>query len=655
MSKDFFALNDIDPDDIRPASSKAKMTESTAAPKKEEQKSNDNFFTQNKVDPEEIRAQEASKSWIPRHPISDITMGIATAGKNLHNFIPELLKQGQNLGNKAFPMLDKNNINYDAMKDTNDYSNMLGPNSKGDALLQGGSQFIGAPELGGGALGQAAYGAAQTPDNPGLGAVFGAGGQKVSEGLMYLLNKLRPSQLFRGKLSPEELKENLQQTKGTNTGLGQVIQSPMLNRAYENVLPHIPFSGASEKMQNTAMQVTDKGEKLLSDLEGNAAPGDYGVTLQNALKKAAQGARSEKNANYNKVNDLADNANFKVNTNENYDILKQDEQNPALKVGRENFAKTAQKKLADIEKSPELKEEIGGDILGKLNRYANNPEGNTLKLSNIFKGVLGDKASDFYANGKMYEYGIMKELQDSLKSDIDSSIANSGNKELKAAYEKAEKDYATKFAPFEDKDIVKFTRKGGDPDLILNHFLRKGSQDRSKLLQKLISKLPEHEKSLIRNAYLARSRDAEGRVNPQELAKLYRNLGNKQKEILFPDKKLNKELQNFTGLVGKNAESFRTMFNPPTGQRNLDFLTQLLATSLGGHFGGGAGALATLGIPIAARQGANALSSEKLRTSLVKKMIEGKPWEIDPRHLKRLGILLNAGNAAYNAQGNDNG
>ena len=135
-------------------------------------------------------------------------------------------------------------------------------------------------------------------------------------------NALRPSNLFRGTLSPEELQANLKSAEGTNTGLGSVIGSPTLKRVQENILPQVPFSGAYTAMQNTAKQLTEKGENLMGKIEENLPPGDRTKILQNAIKDAAQQARKDKKADYKKVDKIADEI--------------------GLNVGREKFQSKAQ-------------------------------------------------------------------------------------------------------------------------------------------------------------------------------------------------------------------------------------------------------------------------------------------------------------------------
>lgn len=421
----------------------------------------------------------------------------------------------------------------------------------------------------------------------------------VAKGAGAAFNAARPSNLLRGNLSPEELQANVEASQGTNTNLGDVIGSPTLKRIYENVLPNVPMSGAFTKMQQTANQITGKGQDLMTKIGENLPEGDKTQILQTALKKASREASQEKNANYQAVNKIADES--------------------GLVVGRGKFQTKAQEILDDIEQSPELKREFPQDLLSDLNSYAKNESGNSLKLSNIFKGKLNDKANDLYISGKKYESGLIKDLRDSLGEDIESSIKESKDTGLKSAYEKAQKEYGSKFAPFEDPDIVKFTRQGGDADLMLSHFLKGGSNDRGNLLQKLTTKLPEGLQELPLHMYLSKAIDESGKLNAPKFRTLYKNLGEKQRDALVPDTAMRAQIEKYVRSVGLNSDTFNTMFNPKTGQRNLDSAIGALEGMMAYTHPVKAAAGIALG-----RGATKLLTSEKLREGLVKAMLKQK-------------------------------
>lgn len=417
-------------------------------------------------------------------------------------------------------------------------------------------------------------------------------------------NAVRPSNLLRGTLSPQELQANLEAAEGTNTGLGNVIGSPTLKRVQENILPQLPLSGAYTTMQKTANQLTQKGEGLMEKIGENLPAGDKTQILQDALKKAAKQASQEKDINYRKVNEIADES--------------------GLVVGREKFQSKAKEILHDISQSPELEREFPKDLKSDLQAYAEGTKGNSLKLSNIFKGKLNDKVNDLYIGGKKHESGLVKELKDALGEDIEDAIKTSKNPNLKQAYETAQKEYGSKYAPFENPDVTKFTREGGDPDLMLSHFLRTGVNDRGELIGRLTTKLPKNLQNLPLHMYLSRATE-EGQLNPVKLSTLYGKLGEKQRSALIPDKNLRKEIENYTRSIGMNKESFQTMANPKTGQRNLDAAIAVMEVLAGHDLAGMKGMLAALPLGAVAGRAANKLlTSEVIRKSLVKKMINKK-------------------------------
>lgn len=574
----------------------------------------------------------------------NIGIGVSELGRNLANTphnLANLIGQGDNVANlvdpefdyaKAFGMDEEPTLTDKLTRGISQYAPAfalpgVGLGRAGAAvgsLGRGGKFLQGALEQ---AVPQAAFGATQD-ENPLRGAAEGGigsvAGSALGAGLEKGFNALRPSKMLRGELTPAQLKKNLKVTKGTETGLGQVIQSPSLNRMYETILPHVLGSGAEKTMQRNTAQIINKGEGIIKKLQGKTNPEDYGIQIQDALKQASQEARAAKNANYDKLNTLADN--YK------------------LKVGRDKFQETAKKVLNDVNQSKELKNEFGKGLYNDLLRYANSSEGNNLKRTNIFRGKLGDKENELYQAGKMHEYGIVKDLKKSLSDDIESAFESSGSKELKDAYQKSQKEYKENFAPFEDKDIVKFTRQGGDPDLILNHFLRIGSGDRSSLLRKLSGKLTTNKttpnQNLLSSAYLSRAINEEGELNPLKFKTLYNKLGQKQRKELFGDGKLHNDIKDYVDLVGKNTDSFNLMFNPKTGARTTPFLAQMGAVVSAPSY------LKTIMLGAAAGKGATkALTSEKFREKLVNEMIKGKDKKLPKSAKKALekGTAMTAG------------
>lgn len=436
------------------------------------------------------------------------------------------------------------------------------------------------------------------------GALQGAILNAITHGGLKSLEALRPSRMFRGNLTPEELQANLEATQGTNTGIGDVIGSPALKQTLENEFSDMPFSGTKQTMQSTAKQIQEQADKIASDLKLNEA---NKFDLHQALKDASIKAKNQKDAKFDAVNQAADKLN--------------------IKVGRDNFSKVASDELAEINASPELQEELPKDVISSLQRYSDNKEGNTLKRTDLFRGVLGDKANEYFRAGKDNLAGVMSRLKKALVDDRESAIKDSGNPTLKAMNDDAHKFYKENYAPFKHPDIKKFTKEGGDSDLLLPHFLKKGENDRSVLLSRLTNQLNtglSQNQNLPSRLYLSKAMEG-GKADPRKLAKLYNDLGENQKETLIPDSNLRKRLENYTRLVGLNSEPLDLMRNPKTGFRGVQSAVHTLLGIGGYGMGGPLGAAAGVIAPgLAMRPVVKSLTSPSLRESLVKAMIENR-------------------------------
>lgn len=414
------------------------------------------------------------------------------------------------------------------------------------------------------------------------------------------------SKVFKSNLSPEELANNLETTKGTNTSLGDVIGSPFLKKQYENVLAKIPGSGVEGKMLSVANEIQNRGKSILSKLIGSNSTENLGESLKNALKKSYQEAQKEKISNWNEVNNSADNS--------------------GVVISRDNLAKEAQDRLEEINESPELKRETSPGLIDDLESYANPENINTLKLSNIFKGKIGEKANKSYLSGNLHEYGIYRSLKDALGKDIDDSMAFQGDKELKSLYQKANDFHKTNIAPFDEPEIVKFIRHGGDPDTLLSTFIKTGINDRGNLLNKLVGKLSPDERGIPAYGFLSRAIE-NGQLNPLKMRSLYKSLGENQKKILMGTPGLKNEMENFSSLVDKNVEPLSIMSNPKTGNRNSDSIVPWAGISglgaAGYAFGGAPGAVAaSFGLPVFSKFLVKGLTSPSFREKVVNKLIE---------------------------------
>ena len=485
------------------------------------------------------------------------------------------------------------------------------------------------------AIPQAAYSAIQS-ENPIEGAAYGGlgslAGSVIGKALSSGVNALRPSQFYKSPLDKRELARSFRQAEGTNTDLGNVIQNPKLQRMYENKLPKITGE-ASLMMQKNGQQIVDKGRTLLDKLLGENSADNVPAQITKKLMDSFKSHQKFKNDIYNSVDELAEKEGLKLNLS--------------------SFANEAKKYMSAIEDTTILKHEPDArQILGKLVNYKNPVKETTtqgllvdkygkplveetttsyptLKEANILKGKLSAYAKAYAKSPDPSQRNmarIFTDLSRKLKSDIKSSIDQSGNEVLKKGYQTAEENYAKNYSPFLDKDVYSFISGNADPETIIAKFItRSNMSDLSGKLQKLAGKLSKpsgvqgsEQSNLLAYGYLARALDNEGNFNPAKFASLIKNLGTNQLKTLFPDKAIRKEVINYKSLVNKNQRSLNVMFNPLTGQVNTDIAPNLLANVIGGLSG-----LITGGAPGAILgAAAGPLTSKKIADVAVKKLTD---------------------------------
>lgn len=487
-----------------------------------------------------------------------------------------------------------------------------GIGSAASALL--GNSLGGA--IGKNAIASAGYGALMNPDSRGQsaiieGALGGAGGA-----LGHGISKLMPSNLFKTNISPEKLLENIDVSRGTNTPLGDIINSPDLKFQYENVLSKILGGGVPDSMQKTTAQITGRGNELLGQILGDNNPAGVKTALQEALKKSYSDALEQSHNNYSQVDELANKM--------------------GVVIGRDNLANKAQELLKKVNKSAELSRKIqktSPELIDDLQFYANPENTNTLDSTNIFRGSLGDTARESSQKGKKFEAGLYKDLKNALTKDIEDAIPLDANNPLRQKYDEAQNFYRNTVVPFEEPEIAKFTRRGGDPDLILSSFLKAGQNDRGELVSKLLQNIPQSKKGLVPYGFFSKAIE-DGELNPLKLRTLYKSLGPTQKEALFSQPGLAKSMADYSKLIGMNTSALNSMVNVNNGQRTLSLLVPAAishaAGALGGYELGGtpgsiAGGLAGLGgAAMISKALVKRLTSEKTREKFVQKMLQNK-------------------------------
>jgi hypothetical protein len=555
----------------------------------------------------------------PLDAIKSVLIGMGKAGQNINEIGYELAGKESPVSSKKIDIRKtfKGNENPSMLENLLEGAGQYSP-----IIASGGLGIL--PEIGLGAL----YGSSQDTENRLGGALKGGLGASlplIGKGVSKTYNALKPSNLFRGNLTEEQLLKNLELTKGTETGLGDVIGSPMLKRINENILTRIPFSGSNEALQRTAGKIVDKSHSIMDKLLGNNNPEEIEAILNNAVQKSYKDQKLNKNYLYKESNKLAEESNLNLPlknfSNKAKEYISVIKDTNILKTDPE--IKSILQKL-NIYKSPiQVNSPNKSIILDKFGKNINSEgELNILKQPsleevNILKGKLGQISSDYLSSPNpqdRYIGKIFSDLNKSLKEDIKYSIKNSNNKKLIDSYEKAEKNYKENFSPFLDKQLYKFATGQSDPEMILSTFIKTGkTTDRSNLLNKLMKSLPEDKKGLIGHAYLQRALDENNIVNPLKLSTLLgkNSLGEKQFKTLFPDSSLRKELRDLVELTKKNTKGISLMQNPQTGQMNMDILPLISKSP------------STLGIKsLGSSALTKLLTSEKFRENLIKKMVE---------------------------------
>lgn len=486
-------------------------------------------------------------------------------------------------------------------------------------------------------------------ENPLESILLGEGLSKAVGGAEKLYNKARPSSFLGKNLTKQELKNALEENKGLQTNLGDVLKSPTIKRFYENVLPHVLGSNTSNVMIQNAKAIQNKGNNIVKSFTGNFSNKAWQDILMHSLKSAASEAESKKKSLFENVNDLAERHGIKTGRsnfiNESKNILKSINRDKHLKqfTPKETISlleniSLDKKSIKNIDENNATKK----DVMHILNKLKSKKK-YTLKDSDVLRGKLGDMAHEANIKGEKNKASIYSKLKKSLEEDINNAIDTSNIPEIKNARDKAMGYYRDQYSIYKDKDIRKFVDQGGDPDLILQHFIKTGKNDRANILLKLRKAADTQtngKANILAGTYLSQAMDEAGNINPVKLSSLYHKLGTKQKVALFGNNPYHRELKKYINAVDKNKESFNQMFNPPTGQRNLDLLAKI--SQLGGAVAHGNGlvgaALPLLGAGLGARFLTKKLSSPDYREKLINSILNYKPKEL--KKLKQTARVL---------------
>jgi hypothetical protein len=562
---------------------------------------------------------------------ADFNQGVVSAVPKLGQFVLRGVAQGlDKLGIPTSALTPA--LNYDWDKATSSIGS--GEQGIGPSIAKGlGSSVPYAMAGGESILGQmlsgSVQGAAETPKggNDVMGALIGAdapGGVALAGNLA---KAIKPSSLLRGKLSDQQLAQNLAQAQGTKTALGDVINNTALKGA-NDLNQHIWFSGAPDSSEVVANQVKQKANDFMSNVLGDNSDEDIGAQLRDAVKQTKSKIKKQKDANYDLLNEAADSS--------------------GAQVGRQSFSNTATNILNDVKQSPELEREFPSDIKGALQLYSDPEREESFKTTDLVRSRLGKKADEYFRKGESYEGGIYSQLKNSLENDVNSAIDESGNPELKTLRDNAHNFYRENYAPFKDPDVMKFLEKKGDPDLLVNAFVKTGrTNDRGRLLSKLMDKLPDDKKGLVPAAYYGRAiNKTTGEMDPGKFATLHNALGPEQKKVMLQDPALRKQADDITGLAAMNKEAITAGVDPKTGNKLKKAIPYAIAAAgakhgalVGGPLGSALGAALYTGVAGTAGKLTDiALRNEKIRKNLVKAMLNKTP---KPEVTKK-GIAANA-------------
>lgn len=197
------------------------------------------------------------------------------------------------------------------------------------------------------------------------------------------------------------------------------------------------------------------------------------------------------------------------------------------------------------------------------------PISGSVKSANLKISDLNESATQEFIASNKFLGGAFNRLKKALQKDLRMSIKKSGNKQLGDAFSKAQKHYAENIGPFEDKDILKFTRKRADSDTLVSHFLKTGKNDRGNLLGKLVDKVgPEGKNSIAYEYFSPAFKDGlNGKeIMPRKMVNLYNKLGDRTKEKLFTPQ-FRKEMRRYGIRVNSNNSAFDAMANPNNGSK----------------------------------------------------------------------------------------
>lgn len=558
------------------------------------------------------QAAGAANQWVnqPDRFAKNELMAAGSLGENLAKFPStiqnylkgkEIIPEGQNL---IPPPLRVGDLLGSDKVDWNQVLNM-GERQPGDELIQGlikYAPFGKAASMGSkvGALknaGKQALGAGAFEAVEGRSPITGAGASLGMDAPFYGIG--RAAVPFKGRLDAPELVDNIRAFEGTDVPLGPIIESPTLDKFQTNVLDKAFFSGAEGRGKKITDQINERGLGLLDGQLAEAPNTPMNARFKNILDATYENQKRLKNKLYEPANELAAQEGFypELKESQKYAAKVVDQIKDSPILGKDLKLRDTLRK-ANIIKSPTETRVNKSQILDAQG----NPITDTTTIrpsvveirtaaGELFKE--GEKLENSPGAIDRHQGGILKELANRMRDDVNSEIAARGSQELKEAYAKADANFKENFAPFLDEDINKYKADNYTADSIAREIIQPGKEDKYTKIQKIQRVMPEEHKNALGLAYLSGAFDNKGKLNPKELSQRIKKLGKNQMEALFPDPEIRKTLRDFEKLREGSEEALSAMVNPKTGARLGEFIKLLQSI---GAYGASSNPIAAAGL-----------------------------------------------------------
>jgi hypothetical protein len=481
----------------------------------------------------------------------------------------------------------------EAVKNFN-YRKALGVEDQrpGDDLLYGAGQFAPYIPFGPAAPGVWAVGQNENPVSamvaPKLGKAAEVTGKLIGKGI----NRLTPSgwiaKYTKDNLSLKELADNMRAAEGTNTPLGDVLESPRLKKKFENELAS---SNVDWEVEQTYRKINDqiqqKAENILNEKLGkNAPPGDANLFIKDALVDAYKDHTTVKNNLYNEVTDVAlqDGFNLKLpRFNRLIDADVAALTNSPMFLADKSLMNSFNDLISVGGKKPSIKgAKYFANLFDTEAKALVQPDASSRSLRSLY-----DRAAK------------------ALREDVKNEISEKGSSSLQEAFKAAEDYYKDDFVQFLDRDLYKLLNENKDAQSIIHEIIKPGAtKDAYTLIEKVQKILPENQKNTLGYNYLRGALNKDFVLEPSKMNSLIKALGKRQFEALFPDASMRQTLLDFSRLRDMNSEAASFLANPKTGQRTQTNMNKIRRFLVEGGLGGAAGAAAfgtlggLLGIPV---------------------------------------------------------